>query len=60
MLDHMDFLLSPDLIVIGGGVSRPQRWANFGHLLQTRARLVPAALQNEAGLIGAAWAARRA
>jgi polyphosphate glucokinase len=60
MLDHMDFLLSPDLIVIGGGVSRPQRWANFGHLLRTRARLLPAALQNEAGLIGAAWAARRA
>jgi polyphosphate glucokinase len=59
VLEHIEFILSPDLIVLGGGVSRPQRWASFGHLLQTRARLVPATLENEAGLVGAAWAARR-
>lgn len=59
-LEHIEFVLAPDLIVIGGGVSRPGRWKNFGHLLRTRARLLPAALENEAGLIGAAWAAKRA
>ena len=59
-LDHIEFILSPDLIIIGGGVSRPQRWGEFGHLLTTRARLVPAALTNEAGIVGAAWRARKA
>lgn len=59
-LDHIEFILSPDLIIIGGGVSRPHRWEEFGHLLQTKARLVPAALTNEAGIVGAAWRARKA
>lgn len=59
-LDHVEFVLSPDLIIIGGGVSRPHRWGEFGHLLTTRARLVPAALANEAGIVGAAWKARKA
>jgi len=58
-LEYLEFLLAPDLVVIGGGVSRPQRWERFAHLLEARARLVPAKLENEAGLIGAAWAARR-
>jgi polyphosphate glucokinase len=59
VLDHIEFILAPDLIIIGGGVSRPRRWDRFSHLLETRARLVPARLENEAGAIGAAWAARR-
>lgn len=58
-LDHLEFVLAPDLIVIGGGVSRPARWTAFGPLLRTRARLVPARLENEAGLVGAAWAAHQ-
>lgn len=58
VLEHIEFVLSPDLIVIGGGVSRPERWIEFGHLLRTRARLAPAALENEAGIIGAGIAAR--
>ncbi len=58
VLDHIEFLLSPDLIIVGGGVSRPERWAEFGHLLATRAPIVPAALSNEAGIVGAALAAR--
>lgn len=57
VLDHVEFILSPDLLIIGGGVSRPKRWERFSHLLKTRAKLVPAELENEAGLIGAAWAA---
>ena len=49
-LDLMDQLLWPDLIIIGGGVSRrPEKF--FPHL-NTRAELVPAALENEAGIVG--------
>ncbi|HLT48735.1 MAG TPA: ROK family protein [Rubricoccaceae bacterium] len=58
VLAHIEFVLSPDLIIIGGGVSRPERWAEFGHLLRTRAELVPAALGNDAGIVGAGIAAR--
>lgn len=57
ILDHLEFVLSPDLIVIGGGVSRPHRWERFGDLLRTRCRLERARLENEAGLVGAACAA---
>lgn len=59
-LDHIEFILSPDLIIIGGGVSRPHRWGEFGHILKTEAKLVPAELTNEAGIVGAAWHARKA
>jgi polyphosphate glucokinase len=58
VLDHIEFVLSPDLIIVGGGVSRPDRWAEFGHLLRTHARIVPAALGNDAGIVGAGIAAR--
>ena len=57
-LDHVEFLFAPDLIILGGGVSRPKRTKKYLHLLQTKARLAPAQLQNEAGIIGAACAAR--
>lgn len=57
-LDHVEFLFSPDLLIVGGGVSRPDKWALFGPLLKTKARLAPAALGNEAGIVGAAFAAR--
>jgi polyphosphate glucokinase len=59
-LAHLEFILAPDLIVMGGGVSRRDRWKKFSHLLRTHARLVPARHENDAGLIGAAWAAYRA
>ncbi len=51
-LDLMDQLLWPDLIIIGGGVSR--KADKFFSYLNTRAELVPAALENEAGIVGAA------
>ena len=60
VLEMYEFLLSPDLIIVGGGVSKPERWEIFGPLLTTRARLVPAALGNQAGIVGAALAARAA
>ena len=58
-LDHIEYVLAPDLIVVGGGVSKPHRWQAFGRLLDTRAKLVPARLANNAGIIGAAWNARK-
>lgn len=52
VLRTMEDLLWPDLIVLGGGVSKqPDR---FLPLLQCRTRVVPAALANDAGLTGAA------
>ncbi|WP_412063112.1 polyphosphate--glucose phosphotransferase [Rubrivirga sp. IMCC45206] len=58
LLKHYEFILSPDLIVIGGGVSKPERWERFSPVLKTKAKLRPAALGNEAGIVGAAVAAR--
>lgn len=58
-LDHIEFLLAPDLLIVGGSVSRPRRWAAFAHLLRTQAPLVPARFSNEAGIVGAAWRARK-
>lgn len=55
-LAHMEFFFSPDLFIIGGGVSK--RGEKFLHLLKTRARIVPAQLLNEAGIIGAAMHVR--
>lgn len=45
-------LLWPDLIVVGGGVSK--RSEKFLPLLSLRTPIVPAALRNRAGVIGAA------
>lgn len=45
-------LLWPDLIVVGGGVSK--RSERFLPLLSLRTPIVPAALRNEAGIVGAA------
>jgi len=56
-LTYIEFLLDPDLIILGGGISRPKRTKNYFHLLTTRAHLLPAHFQNEAGIIGAACAA---
>jgi polyphosphate glucokinase len=55
-LAQMEFFFSPDLFIIGGGVSKKQH--KFLHLLNTQAEIVPAQLLNEAGIIGAALAAR--
>jgi polyphosphate glucokinase len=55
-LEHMEALLSPDLIIIGGGVSR--KADKFLPLLKgLRAEVVAATLQNDAGIVGAALAA---
>lgn len=58
VLEMYEFLFAPDTIVIGGGVSKPERWELFGPLLKTKAKLYPAALGNQAGIVGAALVAR--
>ncbi|MGB7981969.1 MAG: ROK family protein [Candidatus Nanopelagicales bacterium] len=55
---HLDFLFSPDLIVVGGGISRKS--AKFLPLIDIRAEIVPAQLENQAGIAGAAMAAAEA
>ncbi|PTM91238.1 polyphosphate--glucose phosphotransferase [Streptomyces sp. VMFN-G11Ma] len=52
-LAHVEMLFSPELIVIGGGVSRKaQKFLPF--IEGTQAEIVPAQLQNNAGIVGAA------
>ena len=51
-LQHVENLLWPDLIVLGGGVSKKaDDWLS---LVETRTELVPATLRNNAGIVGAA------
>ncbi len=56
-LHLVEKLMNPDLIIVGGGVSRrSEKWlprASEG----IRAKVVPAKLYNEAGIVGAAMAA---
>ncbi len=54
-LAHVEMLLSPDLIIFGGGISR--KWDRFGYLLLATAPIRPAHLQNNAGIVGAALSA---
>ena len=54
---HLEALLWPDLFVVGGGVSK--KADRFLPLLDLRTPLVPAQLENRAGIIGAAHLAAR-
>lgn len=49
---HLEFLFSPDLFVVGGGVSKHAD--QFLPLLDLKTRIVPAVHRNNAGIIGAA------
>ena len=55
---HVEDLLWPDLIVVGGGVSK--KADKFLPLLHLRAPIVAAQLANSAGIIGAAWLSHQA
>jgi polyphosphate glucokinase len=54
-LARIELYFSPDLIIMGGGVSK--EWAKWGRLVKTRAEVVTAGFLNTSGIIGAAWAA---
>jgi polyphosphate glucokinase len=57
VIASLAFLLNPDLVIIGGGVSRKAE--KFLPVVQgmVKVPVVPAHLQNQAGLIGAALVA---
>ena len=58
-LDYVEFVLAPDMIIIGGGVSKPHKKVKFFDQLKTDADLVTAQLQNDAGIIGGAYRAHQ-
>jgi polyphosphate glucokinase len=54
-LQHIEAVLWPSLFMLGGGVSRQsEKWVP--RLTGIRARIVPAAMLNDAGIVGAAMA----
>ncbi|MFE5403517.1 polyphosphate--glucose phosphotransferase [Streptomyces sp. NPDC056580] len=58
-LAHVEMLFSPGLFIVGGGVSR--KADKFLHLIEgVKAEIVPAQLQNNAGIVGAAMHAAQA
>jgi polyphosphate glucokinase len=55
-LSHLEALLWPDLFILGGGVSKKSdKWLSY---VKCKTPVVTAALQNSAGIIGAAMYAR--
>ena len=54
---RLEALLSPELFVVGGGVSKQHE--EFLPLLDLQADIIPATLRNNAGIIGAATLAAR-
>jgi len=52
-LKLIESYVNPDIIIIGGGISR--KFQKFSSFLKTRATLLPAQLENNAGIIGAAY-----
>ena len=55
VVERVDALLWPDLVIIGGGISKDAH--KFIRELPCRANCVPATLHNEAGIVGAAMLA---
>jgi polyphosphate glucokinase len=53
----MELLFSPDVFIIGGGVSK--KFDKFAPYFRRKAKIVPAQLLNEAGIIGAAMTAHQ-
>jgi polyphosphate glucokinase len=53
-LEYVEFLFSPDVILLGGGISKAKKREQYLPYLSTRARLLPTELENNAGIIGAA------
>lgn len=53
-LTYVETLTSPDLIIVGGGISK--KWKEFEHYLTVDTEVAKAELMNHAGIIGAAVA----
>jgi len=56
-INYLEDMFWPDLIVVGGGFAK--KLDKKGFPFETRTKIVPAQLLNEAGIIGAAVAARK-
>jgi polyphosphate glucokinase len=57
-LEHVEFLFSPDLFIVGGGISRKaDKWLPY---VDIETEIVAATLENEAGIVGAALVAEQA
>lgn len=55
-LEYVSLLFSPDVIIIGGGASK--NTDKYLQYLKLDAKIIPATLQNQAGIIGAAMFAK--
>lgn len=55
-LRHLERVLTPDLFIFGGGISK--RFSEFAVFLEVETPVRPAALRNNAGIVGAALASR--
>jgi polyphosphate glucokinase len=53
-LQRMEALIAPDLIIVGGGISK--EFTELAPYVHVRARVVPAEMLNLAGIVGAAMA----
>jgi len=51
-IKYIDRLFSPDLVIVGGGVSR--KWEKYSQAFSKTPDVVPAVLENQAGIVGAA------
>jgi polyphosphate glucokinase len=54
---HLEALLTPDLFIVGGGVSKEHE--EFLPLLKLKTPIVPAENRNSAGIMGAAYWAKK-
>ena len=52
LLQHLELLVAPDLIIVGGGVSKKS--AKYLPRISTDVEVVPAQMLNQAGIVGAA------
>ncbi|MEK6154611.1 ROK family protein [Flavobacteriaceae bacterium 3-367] len=53
-LKYVELVIAPDLIIVGGGLSK--EWDSFKDYIKLDTQVIPAGLQNHAGIIGAAAA----
>ena len=56
LLQTYEFLFNPDLIILGGGIS--SKYDSFAEYLKVDTKILPAKLENTAGIIGAGMAAQ--
>ncbi len=56
VLNHIDYIFSPDRILLGGGISK--KFDEYSKYINLNIPVKPASLKNHAGIIGAAYAVK--